>query len=99
MDFKTITPCGESCVGCKKKAEGFCQGCVESDGHCKEWEQSQGCPIFLCAKRHGVKFCGICSEFPCEFMVRTITWRKNIVSEMRELAKEYRRESNADKKQ
>ena len=45
MDFKTITPCGENCVGCKKKAEGFCQGCVESDGHCKEWEQSRGCPI------------------------------------------------------
>ena len=45
MDFKTITPCGENCVGYKKKAEGFCQGCVESDRHCKEWEQSQGCPI------------------------------------------------------
>ena len=85
MDFETITPCGESCVGCKKKAEGFCQGCIASDGHCKEWEQSQGCPIYLCAKRHGAKFCGICPAFPCELILR-----KNIVSEMQEVVNEYR---------
>ncbi len=97
MDFGTITPCGESCVGCKKKAEGFCQGCIASDGHCKEWEQSQGCPIYLCAKRHDAKFCGICPAFPCELMLRTVTWRKNIVSEMQKLANEYCQALNAKK--
>jgi len=35
-DFTKITACGECCVGCKKKKEGLCQGCIESDGHCKE---------------------------------------------------------------
>lgn len=92
MDFTTITPCGESCVGCKKKADGLCQGCIESDGHCKEWEQSKGCLIFLCAKEHNAKFCGICSEFPCEFFVKRVTWRKNAVAELQELAKIYRGE-------
>lgn len=94
MDFETITPCGESCVGCQKKADGLCQGCLESDGHCKEWEQSKGCPIYRCAKRHDVKFCGLCPEFPCERMLRTITWRKNIIAEMRELASAYAEASN-----
>lgn len=89
VDFQTITPCGESCTGCKKKTEGLCQGCKESDGHCQEWEQSQGCPIYLCAKRHDAKFCGICSEFPCEFMLRTMVWRKEVVSEMQKLARAY----------
>ena len=27
MDFRHITPCGECCVGCPKKADGLCQGC------------------------------------------------------------------------
>ena len=26
IDFATITACGECCVGCKKKAEGICEG-------------------------------------------------------------------------
>ena len=38
MDFTTITACGECCSGCTKKAGGICQGCIESDGHCIEWE-------------------------------------------------------------
>ena len=49
IDFTTITACGECCVGCKKKEEGICQGCIESDGHCVEWAQSNGCPIHKCA--------------------------------------------------
>lgn len=45
IDFATITACGECCVGCKKKEDSICQGCIESDGHCMEWTQSNGCPI------------------------------------------------------
>lgn len=44
IDFTTITACGECCVGCKKKVDGICQGCIESDGHCVEWTESNGCP-------------------------------------------------------
>ena len=36
IDFTKITACGECCVGCKKKEDGLCEGCIESDGHCKE---------------------------------------------------------------
>lgn len=32
IDFTTITACGECCAGCKKKEDGICQGCIESDG-------------------------------------------------------------------
>ena len=52
IDFRMITPCGECCAGCLKKQDGFCQGCLESGGKCKEWEQSGGCPIFLCCVEH-----------------------------------------------
>ena len=43
IDFTTVTACGECCVGCKKKEDGICQGCIESDGHCVEWESSGLC--------------------------------------------------------
>lgn len=66
IDFATITACGECCVGCKKKEDGICQGCIESDGHCMEWTQSNGCPIHKCAREHKVQFCGLCEEFPCD---------------------------------
>ena len=60
MDFTKITACGECCVGCKKRDDGICQGCIESDGYCTEWEKSNGCPIHKCAKEHNVQFCGLC---------------------------------------
>ena len=50
-DFSKITACGECCVGCKKKEVGFCKGFIESNGNCKEWEQSGGCPIYKCAMK------------------------------------------------
>lgn len=66
IDFRMITPCGECCAGCLKKQDSFCQGCLESGGKCKEWEQSGGCPIFLCCVEHGVSFCGLCPDFPAK---------------------------------
>jgi len=90
IDFNAITPCGECCAGCKKKDSGFCEGCIESDGFCKEWTESKGCPVFKCAKEHDVRFCGLCSEFPCEFLVAKVTWNKNIVEDLTLLAKIYK---------
>ena len=51
-----------------KFKEGTCPGCIESDGDVPEWKESGGCPIHKCARRHGVQFCGLCAEFPCEWL-------------------------------
>jgi len=90
-DYTKITACGECCTGCKKKESGFCKGCIESDGNCKEWEQSGGCPIYKCAKAHGVQFCGLCVGFPCEWLVGKVTWNPHIVENLQLLADEYRK--------
>lgn len=89
MDFSRITACGECCTGCRKKEEGLCKGCIESDGNCKEWEESGGCPIHKCTREHTVPFCGLCGDFPCEWVVKKTVWRDNYVEEHRQLASEY----------
>lgn len=89
IDFSAVTACGECCVGCKKKEDGICQGCIESDGHCAEWTQSKGCPIHKCTRKHGVQFCGLCEEFPCEWLINKVVWRPNVVEELTELARKY----------
>ena len=89
IDITKITACGECCIDCKKKEAGLCEGCIESDGHCKEWAQSKGCPIHKCARQHKVQFCGICSEFPCDWLVEKVTWNPNIVEDLTNLANIY----------
>lgn len=93
IDFTSITACGECCVGCGKKEAGECKGCIESDGHCKEWEQSQGCPIHKCAREHKVQFCGLCEAFPCRWLTEKIVWRPNAVEELTALADLYRKQN------
>ena len=93
IDFTTVTACGECCVGCKKKEDGICQGCIESDGHCVEWEQSNGCPIHKCTREPNVQFCGLCKEFPCEWLIQKVVWRQNVVEELTELANLYRQQN------
>lgn len=85
IDFTRITPCGECCDGCKKRLEGQCSGCLESDGHCEEWAQSGICPVFACAREHGVPFCGLCPDFPCDYLPM-LRWRPNCVPELTALA-------------
>jgi hypothetical protein len=51
IDFTYITACGACCVGCREKANGLCQGCIESDGNCKEWTQS-GYLTFISVRRN-----------------------------------------------
>lgn len=89
IDFTTITACGECCIGCKKKEDGSCQGCIESDGYCMEWTQSNGCPIHKCAREHKVQFCGLCEEFPCDWLFQKAVWRTNLEEELTELANLY----------
>ncbi len=93
IDFTKITACGECSVGCKKKETGLCEGCIESDGNCKEWAESKGCPIHECARQHSVQFCGLCDEFPCSFLVKKITWNTNIIEDLTVLANEYNRQN------
>lgn len=94
IDFTKVTACGECCEGCKKKEDGICKGCIESDGHCEEWSQSKGCPIHKCAREHDVQFCGLCTGFPCEWLIKKIVWRPNLVEELTELADLYRKQKH-----
>lgn len=40
IDFTTVTACGECCIGCAKKIDGICKGCIEADGYVPEWAGS-----------------------------------------------------------
>ena len=95
IDFTKITACGENCVGCKKKQEGVCQGCIESDGHCIEWTESDGCPIHKCAKKHQVQFCGLCEEFPCNWLREKIVWNPNAIDHLTQMAELYYEKNRA----
>ena len=97
MDFRLITPCGECCEGCKKKADGQCHGCLETGGHCEEWAGFGVCPTYACCREHGALFCGVCPEFPCNHLPM-LKWRPDCVNELTELAKEYRRQSRRAQK-
>ena len=88
-DFNTITACGECCAGCAKKKAGQCPGCIEADGRVPEWAESGVCRIHACVKRHNVRFCGLCPEFPCEDLPKIISWNKDIVDHLSALRDEY----------
>ena len=90
MDISKITACGECCVGCPKKDNGICNGCIETDGHCEEWKGSGVCPIHKCAREHKDQFCDLCNEFPCQWLIEKVYWKKNLVEELSHLAEEYR---------
>lgn len=89
-DFSKITPCGGDCEQCGFFHDGGCAGCRENGGKCvKMWEN--GCRIFQCCEEHGAYFCGICWEFPCEYIKNKLAeWDKNGVYKLTQLAREYR---------
>ncbi len=93
MKIRRITPCGECCEGCRKKADGLCRGCLETGGHCEEWADSGVCPTYACCKEHGALFCGICPEFPCDHLPM-MKWRPDCVRELTDLAEEYNMNMN-----
>lgn len=88
MDLRHITACGECCEGCRKREEGLCGGCNELQGRCEEWTQSGVCPVYACTRAHGVAFCGICLEFPCDHLPMQ-KWRPDCVQELVKLAEAY----------
>lgn len=90
IDFSRITACGECCDKCKKKLEGICKGCIETDGYVPEWSDSGRCKVHACTRKHGVKFCGICEKFPCEELTTIIHWNPNIVEHFSNLARQYK---------
>lgn len=89
-DFSKITPCGGDCSGCKHFTGGECEGCLANGGVCVSmWEN--GCGIFKCCERHGVKFCGLCSEFPCKWITEKLgEWDSSGIEKQKRLAEEYR---------
>lgn len=89
IDFSVITACGECCSGCRKKIDGICKGCIEADGYVPEWSESGRCKVHACTRDHGVRFCGLCSGFPCADLKNIIHWNPDIVEHMAELAKQF----------
>jgi len=47
-----------------KKEDLPCKGCRALDGRCPT--VSGQCEHYICARQHGVAFCGECKEFPCQ---------------------------------
>ena len=88
-DFETITACGECCTGCLKKKSGICPGCIEADGRVPEWAESGVCRVHACCIEHNVRFCGLCSEFPCEKLPQMIPWNTDIVRHLSALKEGY----------
>ena len=88
-DFNTITACGECCVVCSKKINGECPGCIEADGRVLEWAQSGMCKVHACCKEHNARFCGLCSEFPCDKLPQMISWNPEIINHLSTLRGEY----------
>lgn len=91
VDYSHLTACGESCVECPKMLDGSCRGCMESDGNCEAWKESGGCQLHFCTRKHGVTFCGLCPEFPCETLKRTLTWNQDSIPRLAWLAKQWNR--------
>ncbi len=90
MDFSIVTACGECCEGCAKKREGTCPGCIEAEGRVPEWAESGQCRIYACARAHGVSFCGLCGEFPCEKLPAMIPWNPKATEHLAALRDQYR---------
>lgn len=91
-DFSKITPCGGDCSSCEHFISGECKGCLSEEGRCVHlWKE--GCEIFRCCKSHDVKFCGLCPEFPCQWLESKIgQWDKDGIKKLGELKEEYERE-------
>lgn len=91
IDFSKITPCGGDCRDCKHFKSGVCEGCLKNGGKCVHmWEN--GCRVFECCEKHNVKFCGLCGEFPCDYVKTNITkWDSGAIERLEMLEAEYRK--------
>ena len=88
-DFSQVTPCGGSCTGCEHYASKKCEGCLVTKGACLKL--GHPCRVYKCCDDRNIKFCGLCEEYPCEFMEKKITaWDPNAIERGRILAEEYK---------
>ena len=89
IDFSQVTPCGGSCTGCEHYASKKCAGCLVTKGECLKL--GHPCRVYKCCDDRNIKFCGLCDEYPCEFMEKKITaWDPNAIERGRLLAHEYK---------
>ncbi len=88
-DFTKITPCGGCCEDCDFYKSGACKGCIAAGGE-RTWEGRRSvCEICTCCNEHNVSFCGICREFPCDWIVKKIDWDKDAIEKLKKLRDEY----------
>lgn len=87
-NFDTITPCGGDCSDCEHFLGKECLGCLTNEGsRAKLWGSE--CLIFACCKKHKVRFCGLCGEFPCKESDRIQEWDKDNMNKQRHMAEAY----------
>lgn len=89
-DFSKITPCGGNCPSCGHFKNGECKGCLANGGICVSmWEKE--CEIFKCCEKHSAKFCGLCENFPCEWIVGKLgEWDSGGIERQKKPAEEYK---------
>lgn len=92
IDFSNVVPCGGNCTECEYFQNNECKGCNTNGGKCVElWEN--GCKIYECCQKHDVAFCGLCKQFPCEWLKQTLTWDKDGIKHLYKLKTEYQERS------
>ena len=90
-DFSQVTPCGGSCTGCEHYVYKKCEGCLVTKGVCLKLGLDHVCRVYKCCDDRNIKFCGLCEEYPCEFMEKKITaWDPNAIERGKILAAEYK---------
>lgn len=91
IDFSKVTYCGGDCSECKHYIEKACEGCVKTGGECVKMWQNR-CEIAKCCIENGVRFCGLCERFPCEWLKNKITqWDASGIEKLQVLAEAYRK--------
>ncbi len=92
MDFSDITPCGGDCTGCGHFQDRDCDGCRKNGGRCVSmWEN--GCAIYSCCEKHSAFFCGVCTDFPCKWLIGKLAeWDNDGIERLASLAAEYNKE-------
>lgn len=58
--------CGRLCVSCDFRNKCGCGVCIETDGQ----SFNDACSVADCCKNKDIVFCGECSEFPCDLLMR-----------------------------
>lgn len=73
-------PCGLCCAACKFYVAKKCGGC--------KMKRDEKCPIWKCAELRGVRFFGMCKEFPCEKNYLVPALSKQWLDEIKETFRE-----------